>query len=285
MPVRPRLSILLLARDEAARLPAFFAALKSLRVPYEIVLLENQSVDGTPTLARRLGARVISVRWKGYGATKNAGQARCRAPWIWSLDADENPDIPMLRGVEAALESSPAVYSVNRLNYFLGEPVRHGGWSPDWHPRLFPKGKALFDLRPVHEGLRVTDQALPLLRLPGVLHHDSYPNLDAYMIRLNRYTGLQARELFERHGARPGLALLRAVFDAPFTFLKMFVLKRGFLDGSLGLYLAILSASSTFWKHAKWWHLSFRARGGRAGAPWVVSDLDPHWQPKRQERP
>lgn len=285
MPGRPRLSILLLARDEAARLPIFFRALKPLRAAYEVVLLENGSRDGTPSLAKKLGARVVRTPWRGYGATKNAGQAQCRAPWVWSLDADENPDAELLRGVEAALDGPLAVHSVNRLNYFLGQPVRHGGWSPDWHPRLFPKGKAAFDLRPVHEGLRASDRALPALRLPGTLHHHSYPDLDSYMKRLNRYTSLQAQELFERKGARPGLALTRAVCDAPLTFLKMFVLKRGFMDGTMGLHLAALSASSTFWKHAKWWHLSYRAQGGSAGRPWVAPELDPRWEPLREQRP
>jgi len=37
----------------------------------------------------------------------------------------------------------------------------------------------------------------------------------------------------------------------PFTFLKMFLLKRGFLDGALGLRLAWLYSRYTFAKYSR----------------------------------
>jgi len=152
------------------------------------------------------------------------------------------------------------LWSVNRLNYFLGTPVRHGGWSPDRHLRLFPKGAAIFNARLVHEGMEATQAGAVVRPLDGRLHHHSYPDLSGYLQRMNRYTSLQAEELLQGKGARPSLALARMLADPPLTFLKMYVLRRGFMDGGLGLNLALLSASSTFWKYAKWWHRSWMAR-------------------------
>lgn len=269
--MKPRLSVLALAKDEAARLPAFFAALKPLRLAHEVVLVDSGSRDATAALARKAGARVLRRPWRGFAATRNAAFKDCRAPWIWVLDADENPDNGLLAAVERALTlEPPALWRVNRLNYFLGRPVRHGGWHPDRHLRLFPKGAARFEDRLVHEGMAPLRPDLRVRDLDGLLHHHSYPDAAAYLARLNRYSGLQAQELMARKGARPALALLRMLADPPLVFARMFLLKRGFLDGALGLHLALCSASAAFWKYAKWWHASWLARGGEAGEPWPL---------------
>jgi glycosyltransferase involved in cell wall biosynthesis len=213
---------------------------------------------------------VRQVAWKGFAATKNAGFKLCRADWILSLDADENPDRELLRSVAAIVRKGEAgAFALNRLNYFLGRPVWRGGWHPDWQIRLFKKGCARFDARPVHEGMR-PEPGVRAGRARGVLHHHSYPDLAGYFRRLNRYTTLQAGELMARKGARPRLAALRMLADPPLAFLKIYAFKLGFLEGRRGFALAALSASSTFWKYAKWWHLSWAARGGGAGRPWVL---------------
>ena len=269
--------MLVLAKDEAARMPPFFESLRPLGLDHEVVLVDTGSRDATVALARKAKARVLKAKWEGFAATRNRAFAACRADWILVLDADENPDGGLCASIEKAVRiEPPALWTVNRLNYFLGEPVRHGGWHPDRQLRLFRRGTAAFNERLVHEGLEPLDPAAKVRRLDGLLHHHSYPDLGGYLTRLNRYTTLQAEELFHRKGARPNLAVARAVADPFFTFLKMYVLKRGFLDGGIGMTLAQLSASSTFWKYSKWWHRSWTARGGKAGLPWP---LRPHAKP------
>jgi glycosyltransferase involved in cell wall biosynthesis len=269
--MKPELSIVVLVKDEEARLPRFFQALRPLKLRHEVLVVDSGSQDRSAALARKAGARVLRRPWAGFAATRNRAFAACKAGWILVLDADENPDGALLAAVERAVRLEPAcLWRVNRLNYFLGEPVRHGGWFPDRHLRLFPKGKAEFQERVVHEGMRPLDAALALRDLDGLCHHHSYPDLAGYLARLNRYTSLQAQELFERKGARPATAVLRMLVDPGLTFVKMYALKLGCLDGGLGLAVALLSASSTFWKYAKWWQLGWRAGGGDAGVPWPL---------------
>jgi len=251
-------------------MPAFFGSLKPLGLPHEVVIVDSGSRDRTAAVARKAGARVLRVPWEGFAATRNRAFGSCRADWILVLDADENPDSGLLASVErAVLLEPPAVWSVNRLNYFLGKPIRHGGWHPDRHLRLFRKGSAAFNERLVHEGLEAA-KGVAVRRLDGLLHHHSYPDLDGYLSRLNRYTSLQADELFRRKGASPATAVARMLVDPPLTAFKMYVLKLGLLDGGEGAALALLSATSTFWKYAKWWHRSFSALGGAPGRPWPL---------------
>jgi glycosyltransferase involved in cell wall biosynthesis len=267
----PQLSIVVLVKDEAARLPRFFKALRPLRLRHEVLVVDSGSRDRTAAIARAAGARVLRRPWQGFAQTRNRAFKDCRAPWILVLDADENPDGGLLAAIERAVTLEPrGLWRANRLNYFLGSPVRHSGWHPDRHLRLFPKGAARFDDRVVHEGMRSLDAALKVRDLDGLLHHHSYDDVQSYLERLNRYSTLQAQELLQRKGVRPGVALLRMLADPPLTFVKMFGLKRGFLDGHLGLHVALLSASASFWKYAKWWHACWTARGGKAGTPWPL---------------
>ncbi|HTB33435.1 MAG TPA: glycosyltransferase family 2 protein [bacterium] len=269
--MKPQLSILVLAKDEEARLPRFFAALRPLRLSHEVLVVDSGSADRSVDLARKAGARVLRRPWAGFAATRNRAFAACKAAWILVLDADENPDPALLAAVERAVTLEPrALWRVNRLNYFLGEPVRHGGWFPDRHLRLFPKGGAAFEERVVHEGMQPVGSALKVRDLDGLLHHHSYPDLSGYLARMNRYTSLQAQELYARKGRRPITAVLRLCCDPALTFLKMYVLRLGILDGGTGLVVALLSSSSTFWKYAKWWQLGWRGAGGDAGMPWPL---------------
>lgn len=268
--MKPELSIVLITRNEAAHMPAFFDALKALELRHEILVLDSRSTDATAALARSHGAKLIQVQWKGFAATKNAGFKKCAADWILSLDADENPDKEFLRSVtEIVRRNDTGAFEVNRLNYFLGRPVWRSGWHPDWHIRLFKKGCAHFNERLVHEGMETPD-GVRVGKVRGLLHHHSYVDLEAYLSRLNRYTSLQAEELLQKKGEKPYLALFRLVVDPPLTFSKMYFMKLGFLEGRRGFALAALSASSTFWKYAKWWHRSWQRRGGKAGAPWIL---------------
>jgi glycosyltransferase involved in cell wall biosynthesis len=268
--MKPELSILVITKNEAPRMPAFFDALRGLELRHEVLVLDSKSTDATASIARARGARVKQVAWKGFAATKNSGFKACRAGWILSLDADENPDREFLRALTATVRAGlPGAFEVNRLNYFLGRPVWRSGWHPDWQIRLFSKGAARFNERPVHEGMEALGGAKPG-RVQGLLHHHSYPDLEGYLARLNRYTTLQAGELMAKKGARPAAALARLLFDPPLTFLKMYFLKLGFLEGLRGFALAALSASSTFWKYAKWWKLGRDAQGMQAGRPWVL---------------
>ncbi|MES2201539.1 MAG: glycosyltransferase family 2 protein [candidate division FCPU426 bacterium] len=271
--IRPELSVLLIAKDEAPRLAAFFGSLKGLGLRYEVLLLDSGSSDDTVAIAKSYGARVLKVPWQGFAETKNRGFKACKAPWILSLDADENPDKEMLSALGSELRRPhPAAdaFSLNRLNYFLKKPVWRGGWHPDRQIRLFKKGAARFNQRLVHEGM-VVEPGMRVGRLEGLLHHHSYPHLSGYLDRMNRYTTLQAEELFQKRGPRPAQAALRMLADPPLTFLKMYVMKAAYIEGKNGLFLSLLSSSSVFWKYAKYWHRSWEARGGKAGDPWILN--------------
>jgi hypothetical protein len=84
------------------------------------------------------------------------------------------------------------------------------------------------------------------------LLHYSYPTLELYFEKFNRYTTMGAEQAFTR-GERT------AVFDLTFrpavAFVKHYISKTGFLDGIEGLMISILSSCAVFVKYAKLRHL------------------------------
>jgi hypothetical protein len=78
------------------------------------------------------------------------------------------------------------------------------------------------------------------------LEHYSYKNLEEYAARQDRYARLAAREMFKR-GRRP--RPFELWWRPFFAFLKLYFLKKGFLEGALGLALARQGSRYNFLKY------------------------------------
>lgn len=241
-----KISAVLITRDAAAHLEGCLA---SLDFADEIVVLDQNSSDGTVAIAERMGAKVHQGVWRGFGPTKRAAVDLARNRWILSIDADEEVT-PELREAILALPAAPseAAFAINRLSRFLGRWMRHCGWHPDWVVRLFDRERAGFDEKMVHESVRTEGS---VGRLDGLLRHYTYDNLEQYLDKVNRYTTLSAEAAYDA-GRR--VTPIGALVRGKLTFVRFFVLRRGFLDGWHGLLLSLCSAWGVFVKYVKiWW--------------------------------
>jgi len=245
---RRGLSVFIIALNEEASLQA---CLESVAWADEVVVCDSGSMDKTVELCRAFGAKVFVDEWQGFAGHKNLCLERASFPWAFSLDADERVT-PELRGEieEILVHDGPFDgYFVPRRNFFLGRWIRRCGWYPDYTLRLFRRGKGRFKPRAVHEAAEV-EGTVGYLR--GPLLHYTYTSLSEYLQRMDRYSSLAAEELLRlgRRFSLPGLLL-----HPPLTFLKMFVLQKGFLEGTIGFLLSSLYAYYTFAKYAKLWEL------------------------------
>lgn len=224
--------------------------LETLRWVDEVVVMDSGSQDRTREIARGFNARVCLTEWKGFGETKNLALAETTGEWIFWVDADERVSPDLAQEIRHRLEADGGQYSgyeMPRLGFFLGRPIRHSGWHPDYVLRLFRKEVGRFTNPPVHEGVALQGKAC---RLKGSLLHDTDPTLEHYFEKMNRYTTLAADDLY-RKGTRAGLFDL--VVRPQGIFIKMFLLHFGFLDGLPGFLIAVLSACHVFTKYAKLW--------------------------------
>jgi len=240
-----QLSLIVIARNEEASIGR---CLHSASFADEIVVLENGSSDRTAEISRQFNAKVISTPdWHGFGVQKNRALAAATGDWVLSLDADEWIGEDLASEIKAAIASSNGIdgYEIPRRSRFCGHLVRYGGWQPDHVLRLFKRQKGRFTDDMVHEHVELSGR---LGRLSVPLEHDSITDLDEAHDKIGRYSAAAAAQLLEKGAhASIGKALLHAIW----AFLKAYLLKLGFLDGSVGVMVAAYSASYTYQKWAR----------------------------------
>jgi len=242
MNARLTISAILITKDEDKNIAD---CLSTLKFCDEIVIVDCGSSDRTVDIARDLGAKVhISEDWPGFGIQKQRTLDLAICDWVLSIDADERIPEGLKREIETAItDSRHCGYRLNRLSWFLGQPMRHGGWYPDRIVRLARREKAHFTPDVVHEALLVEGEI-------GQLHepiiHYSYRTIDDVMRKMHQYA-LASAESRRRDGRAGGLPV--AITRSSFSFFNAYVLRAGLLDGARGFVAAVAKAQETFWRY------------------------------------
>ena len=254
-----KLSVTIITLNEAEHIGA---AIDSVRWADEIVVVDSGSTDGTTDIARTRGATVITREWPGYVDQKNFAAERASHDWIFSLDADERVTPALAAEIRTLLAAGPAApaYRIARVTFHLGRWLRTTDFYPDSQTRLYDRRAARWRGKYVHESVSADG---PVGRLNEEIQHYSYRDLHDHMDRINHYTSLAARQMHEAGRRTRPLDLL---VHPPAAFLRNFVLRRGFLDGGVGLTLSLVNAYAVFVKFAKLWELQRRPTT-RAPAP------------------
>jgi glycosyltransferase involved in cell wall biosynthesis len=222
-------------------------AIESLRCADEVLIVDSGSVDRTVELAQKLGARVIEANWRGFSAQKNWAAEQASNEWILSLDADEALSEALEAEIWNVKKSGPEcdAYTMPRLARYLGRWILHSGWYPDRKVRLYHRDKASFVGDFVHESVEVRGR---VGALENNILHFTCESLSEHVKTMDRYTTLAAQELAARKVKVP---LSKLLLDPGWTFLKTYIVQRGFLDGPEGLTIAQMAAFYTFLKYSK----------------------------------
>ena len=103
----PLLSFIIPAYNEAQllgdTLSAIQHAARALHVNFEVIVVDDASLDRTPEVARAHGARVVAVNFRQIAATRNAGAREACGEWLVFVDADTIISEAVLRDAIAAL--------------------------------------------------------------------------------------------------------------------------------------------------------------------------------------
>jgi len=245
-----KVSVIVITRNEEHNIRE---CLESIKWADEIVVVDSKSEDKTVEIAKKFTEKVFIKDWEGYGQARNFALLQCRNDWVLWLDADERVTPELKREIEKALQSAGneiAGFSMPRRACFLGTWIKHCGWYPARVVRLFRKEKAKFSEDKVHEKIIIDGK---ILRLKSDILHYTDPNLEHYLKKLNTYTSLSAEEYIAQ---QKDFSIFKLVFNPLWIFVRMYIIKLGFLDGVAGFVLCVLSAYHVFIKYAKLWELS-----------------------------
>ena len=243
---KQRLSVVIIACNERARLPRLLA---TLSVGDEVIVVDSGSTDGTVEWATQNGCRVVYSPWEGYVSQKNKAISFASYPWVLSLDCDEWLSPELADDIYRALHN-PTVDSfvVTRCNHWITHPMRFGVFGRDKAIRLFRKGSGIF------EGVEPHDKYIcqgTSGALSGLLHHQPYASLEEHLQHIEAYSSLAATDL-QRRGQKANLAdiLLRPLWH----LFRSLILQLAWCDGPRGILVAVLGGYYTFLKWGKlWW--------------------------------
>ena len=120
------LSIIIPALNEKLTIAAVISraqeGLRNLKLPGEIIVADNGSVDGTAQIAQAAGAKVVPVELKGYGSAIRGGIAAAQGDWIIFADADTSYDLGQMGPFIEKLQEG---YDFVIGNRFQGEHIPH----------------------------------------------------------------------------------------------------------------------------------------------------------------
>ena len=224
--------------------------LEGLEWADEIIVVDAQSGDRTVQLCQKYTDNVFSHTWLGHVRQKNLALSKASGDWILCLDADERVTPELAEEMKlSVLTSDCNGYYIPRKTYYLGRWINHSNWYPDYKLRLIRRGKGEWKGIDPHDRLEVTGKTG---YLKGDILHYSYENISHHLKKINSYTSIMASES-KRRGKK--FSYLDLFLRPPLKFIKMYVIKGGFMDGFPGFIIAVLGSYYVFLKYAKWWEL------------------------------
>ena len=238
-----------------------------------IFIVDSGSTDRTRQIALAHGAAFVQHEWQGYAKQKNwaLDNLPFEAPWVLILDADErvSPALKeeILQIVTRPIKTVPCTgYFLNRVTVFLGREIYHSAFFPSWNLRLFKRGLAHYEEREVHEHMVVHGRTGYLNNL---LIHEDHRGLEHFIAKHNRYSTLEAREIYRQRQKWPGLGgilndrvarrryvkyRLAPKLPMPWLlrFFYMYVVRGGIFDRESGLTLSLLISTYELFIRAKY---------------------------------
>ncbi len=240
-----KLSVVIITFNEEKNIQRCLSSVKD--VADEIVVVDSFSTDQTKEICVKNNVNFIEKTWEGYSESKNFANSQAIHNWILSLDADEalSPELIMAI-IDFKKQSTPMVGSFNRLTNYCGSWIRHGGWYPDSKIRIFDKSITKW-VGEIHEKLEFS-APVNILHLKGDCLHYSYYSIEQHYAQAEKFTTIASNDLY-LSGKKVGV--IKIYLSPIVKFIKDYIFKLGFLDGSAGFTIARISAYATYLKYSK----------------------------------
>jgi acetyltransferase-like isoleucine patch superfamily enzyme/glycosyltransferase involved in cell wall biosynthesis len=266
--------VLIQTHNEELNLPHTLASVQGW--VNKVFVVDSGSTDHTKEIALAFGASFVHRPWLGYARQKNwaLNNLPFESPWVLILDADEAvaPELKeeILRIITRPVDNVPVTgYFINRVTVFMGRKIWHSAFFPSWNLRLFKRGLAHYEEREVHEHMIVRGRTG---YLKSLLIHEDRRGLEHFIAKHNRYSTLEAREIFRQRQKWPGWSeffkdrigrrryikyRLAPKLPMPWLlrFCYMYFLRGGILDRQAGLNLCLMISTYELFIRAKYTEL------------------------------
>jgi len=252
--MRQKISVVILTRNEENNIGD---CLDSVKWADEIVIVDDNSTDGTTRIAGKSGAKIVFHPLNSdFAGQRNVGIDHSSGDWILQMDADERVTEDLRSRIVDISENGTdcSAFDFRRVNIFCGRPLMFGGENSHRPLRFFKKGAGRFHGTGVNETLEVKGK---IGHIDAVMEHYNFPSISHYLLTQDLYSGIEAADMTGRQERLSKKMLKSELTTGPIKlFFKIYVKKHGHKDGFRGLIFAALSAWRRFLIYAKYWEMN-----------------------------
>jgi glycosyltransferase involved in cell wall biosynthesis len=258
-----KISVLILTYNERVHIARCVASARQLG--HEVFVVDSFSDDGTPDIARSLGAQVFQHTWENHHA-RQINWALDNLPfsgdWIFRLDADEWLTPELIKELQEQLDHVPSDVNgivLRRRLYAFGKWLRWGGQDRVFLLRLWRRGQARCEERWMDEHIVLASGRTQTFEHDfadeplswWIIKHAGYAVREVADTLLERREAASAQELPHEATARRKRWLKLFLYSGVPRFVRptlyfgyRYIGRLGFLDGVPGLTWHVLQA---FW--------------------------------------
>jgi glycosyltransferase involved in cell wall biosynthesis len=221
----------------------------------EIIVLDSFSTDKTEKICIEENVKFYKHNFDGHIQQKNRVIEFAENKYILSLDADEVISEELKKSI-LEIKENPKFdsYYFNRLNYYCGKKIKHGGWYPDKKIRLWNKNIGKWGGENPHDKVILNTNSTKQFLKGDILHY-SFTSINQHINQINKFSEIKALNDFNKK-KKPNI--FKLILKPFLKFTKMYFLKFGFLDGFFGFVISKNSAHSEFLRQVKLKELYFK---------------------------
>ena len=222
--------------------------LKSLvNVVDEIIVVDSLSTDNTLGIVAKYTDKIFHQKFLGHIEQKNLAVEKAGNDWILSLDCDERLSEELqqsILNIKQQLDDDDA-WCMPRKTFYVYRWLNHC-WYPDIKTRLFNRNTSYWGGTNPHD--HIITSGNNIVQLKGDIYHYSFNSISEHLKTIDSFTEIGAREIVRKNKK---VTVFSPLTHASWTFIKLYFLKRGFLDGFAGLVVSVLSYMHVFTKYSK----------------------------------
>lgn len=217
----------------------------------EIIIVDDNSTDRTPDLAKHLGARVFNYKSDSFAKKRNFGLEKAKYKWVIYIDDDERVSKDLESNIKDQILSKTknefSAYKIKRKNFYLGN---HEWPQIENHLRLFSKSSLKEWKGALHETPIVEGE---VSELDGFLLHYTHRDLSSMVKKTIEWSKIEAELRFKaNHPKMSAWRFFRVMLTA---FYGSYIKQKGYKAGTAGLIESMYQSFSMFITYARLWEL------------------------------
>jgi len=218
--------------------------LESVKWADEIIIIDNYSDDKTAEIAEGYTDKIFYFERTGLPEhARKFAIEKTNNEWVLIVDADEMVPVQMMKRLESiVVDDSADVVSIPHSNYFFGHLMQYTGWGPmqNLHYRFYKKSFVEVNSKVHSEPVIAENARLTAFETPddGFIHFN-YIDVEHFIEKMNRYTTLEAKVLYDAGEDLNSRQLVLRVFD---EFKLRYISFKGYKEGFNGLSMSLMMA-------------------------------------------